>query len=73
MMKGCVKTGNLGYIWKSMVECLGQQDFLRKVLRVEWTEAMQFFNHFRRDSLRLSVFRTTMDHTMPHCFKCIWA
>ena len=56
-----------------MVECLGQQDFLWKVLRVEWTEAMQFFNHFRRDSLRLSVFRTTMDYTMPHCFKCIWA
>lgn len=31
---------------------LGQQNLLRQVLRIEWTEPLQLFNHSRSDSLR---------------------
>jgi hypothetical protein len=32
-----------------------QQDLLRQVLRIEWTERVQVLNHFRGDSLRLAI------------------
>jgi hypothetical protein len=39
---------------------LGQQDFFRQMLRIEWTELAEFLNHFRSDSLRLAVLRPAM-------------
>jgi hypothetical protein len=32
---------------------------------------VELLNHFRRDSLRLAIFRPAMDHAMPHRGQCI--
>ncbi len=50
---------------------LGQQDLLRQMLRIEWTEPVQLLNHFRSDSLRLAILRPAMHHAMPHRGQCI--
>jgi len=44
---------------------LGQQDLLRQMLGIEWTEPVQLLNHFRGDSM------PAMHHAMPHCGQCI--
>jgi len=45
---------------------LGQQDLLRQMLWIEWTEPVQLLNHVRRDALRLTILRPAMHHAMPH-------
>jgi hypothetical protein len=54
MVKCRVETRHLGQIRKSAMKRLGQQDLLRQMLRIEWTELAQLLN-FRTDSLRLAL------------------
>ena len=49
---------------------LGQQNLFRQVIRIEWTEAAQFFDHFRGDSLRLAILRPAMHYTMSYGGQC---
>ncbi len=53
------------------MKLLGQQNFLRQMLRIEWTELAQVRNHFRSDALWLAIFRPTVHNAMPHRRKCI--
>ena len=71
MVKTCVETRDLGQVRKSAMKRLGQQDLLRQMLRIEWTEPVQLLNHFRSDSLGLAILRPAMDHAMPHRVQCI--
>ena len=66
MVKSRVETRYLGQIGKSAMKRLGQQNLLRHMVRIEWTEAAQFLNHFRSDSLRLVILRTAIHHAMPN-------
>ncbi len=50
---------------------LGQQDLLRHMVRIKWTEVLQLRNHFRSNSLRLVILRPTMHHTMPYRGQCV--
>ena len=50
---------------------LGQQDLLRQMLGIEWTEPAQLLHHFGCDSLGLAIFRAAMHDAMPHRRKCI--
>jgi hypothetical protein len=45
---------------------LGQQDLLRQMLRIEWTEPSQVLDHFRSEPCGLAVLRPAMHHAMPH-------
>ena len=65
VVKSRVETGHLGQVRKSAMKRLGQQDLLRQMLRIEWTEPVQLPNHFRRDSLRLAILQPAMHHAMP--------
>ena len=49
---------------------LGQQNLLRHMVRIEWTEAPQLRNHFRSDSLRLVILRPAMNHAVPNRGQC---
>ena len=71
MVKSRVETRHLGQVRKSAMKRLGQQDLLRQMLRIEWTEPVQLLNHFRSDSLRLAILRPAMHHAMPHRGQCI--
>ena len=48
-----------------MMKRFGQQDFLRQMLGIKRAELVQFRDHFRRDALRLPVFRPAMHDAMP--------
>ena len=50
---------------------LGQQDLLRHVVGIEWTEPAHLLNHFRCDSLRLVILRPAIHYTMPNRGQCI--
>ena len=71
MVKSRVETRHLGQVRKSAMKRLGQQDLLRQMLRIEWTEPVQLLNHFRSDSLRLAILRPAMHHAMSHRGQCI--
>ena len=45
---------------------LSQENLLRHMVRIERTQASQFLNHFRSDSLRLVIFRPAMNDSMPN-------
>ena len=49
----------------------GQQDLLRQMLRVEWTEPVQLLDHFSSDSLWLAILRPAMHHAMSYRSQCI--
>src|ERR1039458_4142717 len=70
MVEGRVETRDLGQVRKSAMELLGQQNLLRQMLGIEWTEPAQVLNHFRSDALWLAVFRPAVHNAMPHCDKC---
>ena len=71
MVKSRVETRHLGQVGKSAMKRLGQQDLLRQMLRIEWTEPVQLLNHCRRDALRLAILRPAMHHAMPHRGQCL--
>ena len=71
MVKSRVETRHLGQVRKPAMKRLGQQDLLRQMVRIEWTEPAQLLNHFRRDSLRLAILRSAMHHAMPNRCQCI--
>ena len=50
---------------------LGQQNLLRHMVRIEWTEPVQLRNHFRSDSLRLVILRPAMHHAMSNRGQCV--
>ena len=50
---------------------LGQQDLLRHMVRIEWTQAMLLVNSFRSDSLRVAILRPALHDVMPNRDKCI--
>jgi len=50
----------------ALAECLYQLDLKRQMLRVEWTEPVQLFNHFRGDLLRPAILWPAMHHAMAH-------
>ena len=52
---------------------LGQEDLLRQMLRIKWTEQAQLLNHFRTDSLWLAILRAAVHHAMPNRCQCISA
>ena len=71
MVKSRVETRYLGQIGKSAMKRLGQQNLLRHMVRIEWTEATQLLNHFRSDSLRLVILRAAIHHAMPNRDQCV--
>ena len=71
MVKSRVETRHLGQVGKSAMKRPGQQDLLRQVLRIEWSEPVQILNHFRSDSLRLAILGPAVHHAMPHRSQCI--
>ena len=71
MVKGCVETRHLGQARKPAMKRLGEQDLLRQVLRIEWTEPAQLLNHFCSDSLRLTILGPAMHHAMSYRGQCI--
>ena len=71
MMKSRIETRHLRHVRKTAMKRLGQQDLLRHVVRIKWTEPAQFLNHFRGDSLRLVILWSAIDHAMPNCGQSI--
>ena len=71
MVKRRVETRHLRQVGKAAMKRLGQQDLLRQMLRIEWTEPAQLLDHFRGDSLRLAILRPAMHHAMPHRGQCL--
>ena len=48
-----------------------QQQFLRHMVRIEWTQAVKLLNHFGSNSLGLEIFRSAMHDAMPDRCQCI--
>ena len=42
MVKSRVETRHLGQVRKSAMKRLGQQDLFRQMVRIKWTELLQF-------------------------------
>src|SRR5574338_367103 len=65
-MERGVETSNLRQTGKAPMERLGEQDFLRQMLRIKRREPMQFRYHLGSDALMLDKIRTAMHHAMAH-------
>ncbi len=49
---------------------LSQQDLLRHMVRIEWTQAMLLVNSFRSGSVRVAM-RPALHDGMPDCDKSL--
>ena len=65
VVKGRVKTGLLRQFRMTLTEGLDQFDLAGQMIRVVWTDAMEFIQRFLRDNLRLGVLHP-MNHPVPH-------
>ena len=70
-MKSRVETRHLGQFRESMMKCLSQQDLLRQMVGIEWTEPVQLLNHLRGDPLWLVIPWSAVHHAMSHRSQCL--
>jgi len=52
------------------MEGLRQKDLLRQMFRIERAELAQGFHNFSRDPLGFPIFRSPVDHAVPHGGQC---